>query len=166
MYSRNLSKSTVRASPSYVSAKYGDPFSQSRQTNDNSYRYHIPPGYVGSRFSQIPDHSETEPKHHAASQLPERELPIRDPKPSLPAPEPEQNIPKVPACREDVLPEKTEATTPVQTDTDPLGTFIRAIRDRVSGEDLLLIVIILMLAAEGENAEITILLLALLLLIK
>lgn len=166
MYSRNLSKSTVRASPSYVSAKYGDPFSQSRQTNDNSYRYHIPPGYVGSRFSQIPDHSETEPKHHAAPPLPERDFPSPEPRASLPSTETVQSTAEVPAYREDVLPSKTEDSIPEHADTEPLGSFIRAIRDRVSGEDLLLIVIILMLAAEGENAEITILLLALLLLIK
>lgn len=49
---------------------------------------------------------------------------------------------------------------------DALSGLVSLIRERVSGDDVLLLLLILLLAAEGEDAEVAILFLALLLLIK
>ncbi len=164
MYSRNLSKNTVRASPSYASStpKYTDLLA-SQHGGESRFRYSIPPGYDGNRFSRTQPMPETDTKHHTAPPTDQSE-PLRKEADILPFPleqrkgEPEHNALPVEV--------KTEHEDNLPVPSDPLGSLISALKSRVSSDDLLLIVIILMLAAEGENAEITILLLSLLLLVK
>lgn len=162
MYSRNLAKNTVRASPSYTaSPKYSDLlYAQRSAADENRYRYNIPPGYDGNRFSRNQPSEDTDTKRHP--------VPRKDPEPDW------QALPEAVDAAEESSEDKEVSVVeanrtppePHPVPADPLGSFISAVKDRVTGEDLLLVVIILMLALEGENAEITILLLSLLLLIK
>lgn len=157
MYSRNLGKNAVRASPSYTVSHHTDLFSPYPKEDESRYRYNLPAKYDGSRFSRTTQNPPPELKHHTA--------PIGETNQSSPRTNPQMEAPHEEASEENDLPQSIEPS-PTCSDAHPLSHLIAALKEHVSGEDLLLIVIILMLAAEGENAELTILLLSLLLLVK
>lgn len=157
MYSRNLAKSSVRASPSFSLSGQDRLFSPNNREHENQYRYHIPAGYDGSRFSRAVQQTEPEPKRHIADRLPESDR-GECVTGEIGNGEQEKELCPVPHGDGD--------TAEPPTENHSLSHLIGALKEHVSGEDLLLIVIILMLAAEGENAELTILLLSLLLLVK
>lgn len=153
MYSRNLAKNPVRASPTSASALYNGTF-QSGPQDENRYRFNLPPKYDGNRFSPSSPSVEPEPKHHTAPPL--SQMPKEGEKIVCTESSHEE-------AKHQVLPNHP---CPIPGESNSLGNLISALKEHVSGDDLLLIVIILMLAAEGENSELTILLLALLLLVK
>ncbi|MBE6599335.1 MAG: hypothetical protein E7638_07840 [Ruminococcaceae bacterium] len=169
MYARGINKQTVRASPSFRGGNVFPVYPSDR--DESSYGAHLPPRYDGSRFSRAAP--ETETKHHQPT-IYERgdETGSDDVYPSsteMDADVREQQDDEGTARQDNDCEELPCPLPPEEKDCpkpSPLGDLMGSLRDRVSGEDLLLIVIILTLALEGENAEITILLLSLLLLVK
>ncbi len=165
MYSRNLGKNTVRASPTYNASPPS--YHGHSPSGESRYPYTIPPGYDGNRFSRRPDETsrhlgETEVKHHTAPVNEGQPYPVQRESPSFTSENEEaEEVSSVVS-----LPREEETKETRSLTNDPLGALISSLKHRVSSDDLLLIVIILMLAAEGENAELTILLLSLLLLVK
>lgn len=188
MYSRNLGKGAVRASSSYTLPKYNE--LTSTPADENRYRYNIPPGYDGSRFSRRElAEDEMDMKRHTASSVET----VSTPEPAEEkAAEPEfsdtdadtdadigtEDIPDEtePDEAKNTFSEQTSETRNLPKEyrtagnlsgtLETVSSFVSMLKDRISGDDLLLIVIILMLAIDGEDAEITILLLTLLLLVK
>ncbi len=166
MYARNLSRSHVRASPSFP------PPTEVR--DENSYRQHIPPGYTGNRFREPAP--ETATKHHPPSH---KDTPVPE-SPYTGTTEAEAGDAWAePWEKEEGAPSEEEKGAVVPADSGrsasvttkdsgaaAITEFFHTLRDRVTWEDLLLVCLILTLALEGEDAEGTILLLALLLLIK
>ncbi len=158
-----------------------------RESEEESrYGTRLPPGYDGSRFSRRPKESgesrpESEPvmegKYHnptvalsGTSQALEDDLEVDR---ADFAGDPADQPPEIEDAAEGEISEKTDSSfdnLPVEVPTpaggDSLHSFLQLIKDRVSGEDLLLVVLILFLAVDGEDAELSILLLALLLLVK
>ncbi len=181
MYARNLPKNNVRASPGFMTQLY-------RRTpgpkDENSYRTHIPPGYAGNRFRST---EEPETKRHSPTEevsLSSRSWTERATVP----PADNTSIEGLPALMSSsqgenplLLTEEGEHTEPSTTTetsnsaksdgtispvTAAFGDLLQSFRGKVSFEDLLLVFLILTLAMEGEGGGETILLLALLLLVK
>ena len=181
MYARNLGKSGVRASPL---PKYSEYLTSGQPKDENSYRYHIPPGYVGSRFSnsssaendmEVKRHtapSDTRNRPVTAAVTPEnRQDTLLQDTGTETVPEEwdepeESDVLPVPADEKYVRGKEDRTEQHPSGLPDTINGLFNVLKDRVSGEDILLIVIILTLALAGEDAEITILLLSLLLLIK
>ena len=171
MYARNLERKSVRASPSHTSSipKYSDLLRNQNTADENSYRYRIPPGYDGNRFSRYSPEPDT--KHHTADQgdveITENRLEKRS-RPLPPIDESEGFLPRSSESNtedmgsESACIQKAEPSPPADT----LTSFLASLKDRIEGEDILLVVIILILASGGENAEVTLLLLSILLLVK
>ncbi len=167
MYARNLERKSVRASPSYTSSvpKYSDLLRNQNAADENNYRYHIPPGYDGNRFSRYSLEPDT--KHHTAEQG-ETEISDNRNRPLPPIHESEGFLPRSSESNtedrgtETACIQKAEPSPPADT----LTSFLASLKDRIEGEDILLVVIILILASGGENAEVTLLLLSILLLVK
>ncbi len=174
MYARNLTKTSVRASPGFMA----NPYRASLEIKDeNSYRNYIPPGYVGNRFRKT---EEPRTKHHP----PDWDgLPALSPMPSAPVhKEPGRGAlfhseHDSPAEEEQITASLDEAEPVKSAEVVKAGggslsvnaaltDLVRLFRDRVSFEDLLLVLLILTLAVDGEQGGETILLLALLLLVK
>lgn len=151
MYSRNTGRNTVRASPSYTGAGRRIPAA------NGQIPCRIPPGYNGNLFSgglhDAVSGKDTVPdiKHHTAPPLP-----------IIPEADSEERT-----AEEDELPTAVHETPDIQAPSpDPVNSFITALKDRVSGDDLLLIVIILLLASEGEKSELILFILTVLLLVN
>lgn len=161
MYSRNLGKGSFKVSPIYSAL----PGYKTVTADERYYRNHLPPGYDGNRFSaRLDAEEEMEIKRHTVSPA-DRSAPISVEETNV---EPVEDAPEIPINAE---PNRNPATDEDNVEKSPatpdsIGRFIDILKERCSGDDLLLILIILILAADGEEAELAILLLTILLLVK
>lgn len=162
MYSRNLGKGSFKVSPTYSAL----PGYKTVTADERYYRNHLPPGYDGNRFSaRLDAEEEMEVKRHTVSSS-DKIAPLSiEEETNVASVEHAPEIPTNAELDQKPTPEEDNSEESPAT-TDSVSRFIDILKERCSGDDLLLILIILILAADGEEAELAILLLTILLLVK